>query len=282
MLANFKEKTIEFIFVYAPKLIGAILIMAIGFGVVNVLLRMLDKFLIRSKVDLSLHSFIKSVASVVLKILVIVIALSTLGVQMTTFVAIIGAAGVTIGLALKDSLSNLAGGVLLLTFRPLNVGDLVEVGDKKGVVKKIEILYTHINTLDNKRVVIPNSTIANADITNYSTEDERRVDIIFGIGYEDDIDYAKSVLRDILDNHETVLSDPAPAIKVESLGDNSVNIVIKAWTKTEDCFETYYDLQEIVKKRFDKENIEIPYQQRDLHFIGENNEDLAGYINKKD
>lgn len=270
MLGNFKEKGMEFIFVYAPKLIAAILIMIVGFGVVNILLRMLDKFLQKSKVDLSLHSFIKSVASVVLKILVIVIALSTLGVQMTTFVAIIGAAGLTIGLALKDSLSNLAGGVLLLTFRPFNIGDFIAVGDKEGTVKRIEILYTHMNTTDNKRVVLPNSNLANADITNYSTEDERRVDLVFGIGYEDDIDYAKSVLKDVLDNHKAVLGDPDPVIKVESLGDDAVNIVIKAWTKSEDYLETYYDLQEIVKKRFDKEDIEMPFQQRDIHIINEN------------
>ena len=274
MLESFKEKAIEFMFISVPKLIGAILIIAIGFGLINVVLRMLDKFLKKSKVDLSLHSFIRSVASAILKVLIIIVALSTLGVEMTTFVAILGAAGVTIGLALKDSLSNLAGGVLLLTFRPFNVGDFIEVGDKKGTVKSIEILYTHINTSDNKRVVIPNSSLANADITNYFTEEERRVDLIFGIGYEDDIDHAKNVLKDVLDKHETVLKEPSPVIKVDSLGDDSVNIVIKAWTKSEDHLNTHYDLQEIVKKRFDSENIEMPFQQRDLHLISEDNEEL--------
>ena len=263
------EKIMDVVIHYTPKLIGAILILAIGFGLVKVMLKILDRFLDKGKVDLSLHSFIKSIAEVIFKIMVILTAAAMLEIPMGSFIVVLSTAGLAIGLAVKDSLSNLAGGFLILTFRPFNVGDYIEAKGKVGTVREIKILYTHIITPDNKRIVIPNGDLANTEITNCTVEAERRVDLIFGIGYEEDIDHARRVLRDILDNHKTVLKEPAPVIKVESLGDNAVNIIVKAWTKTENCLDTHYDLQELIKKRFDKEEIEMPFPQKDIHLYNE-------------
>lgn len=269
-LKSIVEKIIDIVIRYTPKLIGTILILTIGFGLVKVILKIIDRFLDKSKVDLSLHSFIKSIAEVLLKIMVVLTASSMLGIPMGSFIVVLSTAGLAIGLAVKDSLSNLAGGFLILTFRPFNVGDYIEAQGKIGTVREIRILYTHIITPDNKRIIIPNGDLANTEITNCSIENERRVDLIFGIGYEDDIDNARGVLNDVLDNHKTVLKEPAPVIKVESLGDNAVNMIVKAWTKTEDCLDTQYDLQELVKKRFDKEGIEMPFPQKDIHLYNEN------------
>lgn len=263
------EKIMDVVIHYTPKLIGAILILAIGFGLVKVMLKILDRFLDKGKVDLSLHSFIKSIAEVIFKIMVILTAAAMLEIPMGSFIVVLSTAGLAIGLAVKDSLSNLAGGFLILTFRPFNVGDYIEAKGKVGTVREIKILYTHIITPDNKRIVIPNGDLANTEITNCTVEAERRVDLIFGIGYEEDIDHARRVLRDILDNHKTVLKEPAPVIKVESLGDNAVNIIVKAWTKTENCLDTHYDLQELIKKRFDKEEIEMPFPQKYIHLYNE-------------
>lgn len=269
-LKSIVEKIIDIVIRYTPKLIGAILILTIGFGIVKVILKIIDRFLDKSKVDLSLHSFIKSIAEVLLKIMVVLTAAGMLGIPMGSFIVVLSTAGLAIGLAVKDSLSNLAGGFLILTFRPFNVGDYIEAQGKIGTVREIRILYTHIITPDNKRIIIPNGDLANTEITNCSIENERRVDLIFGIGYEEDIDHARRVLNDVLDNYKTVLKEPAPVIKVESLGDNAVNVIVKAWTKTEDCLDTHYDLQELVKKRFDKEGIEMPFPQKDIHLYSEN------------
>lgn len=268
-LKNIVEKIIDMLILYTPKLIGTILILAIGFGLVKVILKIIDRFLDKSKVDLSLHSFVKSISEVILKIMVVLTAAGMLGIPMGSFIVVLSTAGLAIGLAVKDSLSNLAGGFLILTFRPFNVGDYIEAQGKIGTVREIKILYTHLITPDNKRIIIPNGDLANTEITNCSVENERRVDLIFGIGYEDDIDHARRVLNNVLENHNTVLKEPAPVIKVESLGDNAVNIIVKAWTKTENYLDTHYDLQELIKKRFDKEGIEMPFPQKDIHLYNE-------------
>lgn len=247
-----RKKATELIVVYTPKVIAAILILIIGFSIVNILVKMIDRILKKSKVDLSLHSFIKSVLDALLKVTVAITAASTLGVKTATFVAILSTIGLAVGLAVKDSLSNLAGGVLLLTFRPFNVGDYIEAKGKTGTVKRIEILYTYINTSDNKRIVIPNGQLANTEITNYTAENERRVDLTFSLAYDCDVDEVRSLLTDILENYEYVLKNPSPEIKVESLDNDSVNIIVKAWTKTKDHLQTYYDLQELIKKKIDK------------------------------
>ncbi|HKL75404.1 MAG TPA: mechanosensitive ion channel domain-containing protein, partial [Halanaerobiales bacterium] len=189
----------------------------------------------------------------------------TLGVQMTSFVAILGAASFAIGLALQGSLANFAGGVLILTFRPFNVGDFVEINGEKGKVNSIQILYTKLTSKDNKQIVIPNGNVSNSTITNYSANDTRRVDLNFGIGYDDDIDQVKKVLEDIVAKHKMVLEDPAPLIRVGEHAGSSVNFNVLLWTKSENYWDVYYDMMENVKKRFDEEDINIPYPQMDVH-----------------
>lgn len=246
-----RKKATELVVLYTPKVIAAILILIIGFSLVKILIKMIDRILKKSKVDLSLHSFMKSILDVLLKVTVVITAASTLGVKTATFVAILSTIGLAIGLAIKDSLSNLAGGVLLLSFRPFNVGDYIEAKGKAGTVKRIEILYTYINTPDNKRIVIPNGQLANTEITNYTAENERRVDLTFSLAYDCDMDELKTLLTDILNNYEHVLKIPSPEIRVESIENNSVNIIVKAWTRTKEHLETYYDLQELIKKKID-------------------------------
>lgn len=252
-----REELINLVLKYTPKLIMSILIIFIGFALVKFLLRLLDKFMNKSRVDRSVHSFVISVSEALLRIIVLITAASALGIPTATFVAVFGTVGLAVGLAVKDSLSNFAGGVLILSFRPFNVGDFIEAGGKTGTVKEIKILYTHINTPDNKRIVIPNGDLANTQITNYSTESERRVDLIFQISYKDNIDNARKILNEILVMNDLVLKSPKPSVKVDSLENNSVNLIVKAWTHKDNYLEVYYDVQESVKKRFDSEKINM-------------------------
>lgn len=262
---NLQEKLMELMAEYAPKIVGALIILMIGFKIVKVLIRMLDKALNKSKVDMSLHSFIKSVASFILKIAVIITAATILDIPMTTFIAVLSAAGLAIGLALKDSLSNFAGGVLILTFRPFNVDDFIETGGYMGTVKEIQILYTYLTTIDNRRVVIPNGELANAKIVNFSVEDTRRVDLTFGVGYKDDILKVKDILNKIMSEHPLILKDPQPVVRVTEYAESAVKFIVKVWCKKEDYWDIYYDLHEQVKVTFDKEGISIPFPQRDVH-----------------
>ena len=187
------------------------------------------------------------------------------GIATTSFIAVIGAAGLAVGLALQGSLANFAGGVLILIFKPFKVGDTLEAQGFLGAVAEINILYTIVNTFDNRRIVIPNGSLSNASLVNVSYYDTRRCDLTFGIGYGDDIDKAKDIIKRCIDENDKVLSDPAPTIAVAGLGDNSVNILARPWVKTDDLWPTYWALTENVKKAFDQEGISIPFPQRDVH-----------------
>ena len=190
---------------------------------------------------------------------------SMVGIETTSFIAVIGAAGLAIGLALQGSLANFAGGVLLLIFKPFKVGDTIEAQGFMGAVVEIQILYTVVDTFDNRRIVIPNGSLSNATLVNVSIYDKRRCDMTFGISYNDDIDTAKAILKRLFEEDERSLTDPAPRICVASLGDNSVNLMFRAWVATGDLWPYYWDMQEKVKKAFDKEGISIPFPQRDVH-----------------
>ncbi|WP_070000756.1 mechanosensitive ion channel family protein [Cellulosilyticum sp. I15G10I2] len=262
---NVKEKLMEITMQYSPIYLGALLVLFIGFKVIKGIIHMLDNTLTKSKVDMSLHSFIKSVASFILKIIVLITAATIVGIPMTTFIAVLSAAGLAVGLALKDSLSNFAGGVLILTFRPFNVGDFIEAQGYMGTVTTIHLLYTYLTTVDNKRVVIPNGDLANGKMINYSVEDTRRVDLIFGVGYQEDIVKVKGILNKISIEHPLILKDPEPIIRVAEHAESSINFAVKVWCKKEDYWSIYYDLQEQVKVTFDKEGISIPFPQRDVH-----------------
>ncbi|MFW5787539.1 MAG: mechanosensitive ion channel family protein [Bacillota bacterium] len=261
---NWQEKLIELSFEYGGRLLGAILVFIFGKWVIKLILKYINRWS-KNNLDPTLHSFVKSIAKTILYILLFITAASTMGIQMTSFVAIFGAAGLAIGLALQGSLANFAGGVLILTFRPFNINDFIEVNGNKGKVKSIQILYTTLLTRDNKNIIIPNGTLANSDIINYSIEDTRRVDLQFGVGYDDNILQVKEILQDIVDNHELILKEPAPIIRVGEHADSSVNFNTMVWTESENYWTVYYDLMEEVKLKFDEEGINIPYPQMDVH-----------------
>jgi len=219
----------------------------------------------RRNVDALLASFTSNIAYVALVAFVVIAALSKLGIQTTSFVAIIGAAGLAIGLALQGSLANFASGVMIIAFRPFKVGDFIEAGGVSGVVEGIQIFSTQMRTGDNKAMIIPNANITGGNITNYSAKDTRRVDMVFGIGYDDDIKQAKDVLLELIADDERILKDPEAVVAVSELADSSVNFVVRPWVNAADYWGVMFDFTEAVKLRFDKEGISIPYPQQDLH-----------------
>jgi len=253
----------------AINFLKALVILIVGLQVIRFLSRSFNKILTKRNVDESLKPFLKSLFYNILFILLILSVLSTVGIQMTSFVAILGAAGLAVGLSLQGTLQNFAGGVIILTIKPFRVGDFIEAQGFAGTVKAIYIFNTVLNTPDNKRIVIPNGKLSNESVTNYSAEDTRRVDMVFGIGYGDDIKKAKEVLERIVKSDERVLEEPAYSIKVASLGDSSVNFNVRPWVKTDDYWGLYWDFQERVKLEFDKEGISIPFPQRDVHIYNE-------------
>lgn len=257
------DMAVEMIMLYAPKVILAIITLVVGLWLINRLVNVLDARL-KAK-DPSLNKFLCGLVGIVLKILLLISVASMVGIATTSFIAIIGAAGLAIGLALQGSLANFAGGVLILIFKPFKVGDTIEAQGFLGAVDEINILYTIINTFDNRRIIVPNGALANASLVNVSYYETRRCDMTFGIHYDDDIDKAKAIIKRCLDEDERVLKDPEPRIAVGSLGDNSVNFIVRPWTKTDDLWPVYWDMHEKIKKAFDAEGITIPFPQRDVH-----------------
>ena len=243
----------------------AVLIFVVGRMVVGLLSRVVRKVLERAKLDAMLVNFISGLVRSVLLALVIIAALDQLGVDTTSLIAVLGAAGLAIGLALKDSLNNFASGVLLILFRPFKTGDFIEAAGVAGAVEKITIFSTVVKTGDNKEVIVPNAAIYGGVITNYSARETRRIDMVFGIGYGDDIRKARDVMRKVIDADERVLKDPEVTIAVSELADSSVNFVVRPWVRTEDYWAVRFDLTERIKLAFDDEGISIPYPQLDLH-----------------
>ncbi|MAE94787.1 MAG: mechanosensitive ion channel protein [Deltaproteobacteria bacterium] len=250
---------------WAPDLIAAALTLILGWFGARLVRALLRRAMNKASVDPILVRFTASLSYVGLMAMVLIAVLGRLGVNTTSFAAIIGAAGLAVGLAFKDSLSNFASGVLLIIFRPFQVGDFVEAADVSGSVEEIQVFTTVLKTPDNKKVIVGNAAITSASITNYAAYDTRRVDMVFGIGYGDDIPRAKQVLERILADDDRVLSDPEPAIAVSELADSSVNFVVRPWVATGDYWAVYFDVQQQVKTRFDAEGLSIPFPQRDLH-----------------
>lgn len=243
----------------------AALIFFVGRMVVKALGQLLEKLLRKSKMDDILINFVSSIANILMLLVVVVAALDQLGVDTTSMIALVGAAGLAVGLALQGSLQNFAAGVLLIVFRPFKEGDFVEVAGVAGIVESITIFNSILRTPDNKEVIVPNGNIYSGVITNYSARDTRRVDMVFGIGYDDDLKKAKSVLEDIINSDARVLKDPAPVIAVSELADSSVNFVVRPWVNAADYWDVLFDTTEAVKLRFDEEGISIPYPQMDVH-----------------
>lgn len=255
----------EYGMIYGTRIVGAILIVILGRIIVGWIVSFIRRLMTRREVDETLIKFLTSFSRILLTIFVYLAAINTLGVQTTSFVAIIGAAGLAVGFALQGSLSNFAAGVMLIIFRPFKVGDFVEAGGTSGSIEAIRIFNTTMKTPDNKLVIIPNSKITGDNIVNYSAKEERRVDMIFGIGYGDDIKKAKQVLERLIAEDTRILKDPAPTVAVLELADSSVNFAVRPWVKTADYWAVFFDFTEKVKLTFDAEGISIPFPQQDVH-----------------
>ncbi len=265
------DKALPFITTYAIALVMAILIFVIGKWVAKKITNILGTLLKKSdKVDTTLAKFLENIVYYTLMVFVVLAALSKLGVETTSFFAILGAAGLAIGLALKDSLGNFASGVMIIMFRPFKIGDFVTAGGVTGTVSEVGIFNSVFTTGDNQKIIVPNGAITAGSITNVNANPTRRVDLTVGIGYEDDIKKAKEVLADIIEQEKRVLHSKGVTIAVGELADSSVNFVVRAWVNTPDYWGVKFDLTEQVKLRFDKEGISIPYPQQDVHIHNEN------------
>ncbi len=259
----------EWVAVYGLRIIAAILILVIGRWVAKGVRSLVKRLMEKSKMDPTLISFVGALVYVGLMAFIIIAALGKLGVATASFVAVIGAAGLAVGLALQGSLSNFAAGVLMIIFKPFQIGDFIETAGTDGVVEEIGIFTTELRTPDNKKVIVPNAKVTGDNIVNYTAKGTRRVDIVAGIGYGSDIDKARKVLEGIVADEERFLKDPAPTIGVMELADSSVNIAFRPWVKADDYWNVYFDTQEKIKKRFDAEGIEIPFPQQDVHMYNE-------------
>ena len=250
---------------YGQAVLQALATLLLGWLAAKIIRGILHRVMRRAKLDEMLVNFVGHMTYLALMTLVIVSAVGVLGVPIASFAAVLAAAGLAIGLALQGSLSNFAAGVMIIAFRPFRVGDYVEAGGVGGVVEEVQVFATKLRTPDNKSVIVPNNSITAADITNYSAKETRRVDLVFGIGYGDDLQKAKKVLTEIIKRDERVLEDPAPTIAVLELGDSSVNFAVRPWVKTADYWGVFFDVTEAVKVEFDRQGISIPFPQRDVH-----------------
>lgn len=254
---------------YGIKIITAILLFVIGKWLAKKITHILATVLEKQKVDITLVKFLKNIIYYMLLAAVLVAVAGQLGINTASFLTIIGAASLAIGLALKDSLSNFSSGVMLILFRPFNVGDVVTAAGETGTVEAITIFNTIFKTGDNQKKIIPNSAISNSTITNITANPTRRIDLVIGIGYEDDIRKAKETLEKILGGDSRILADPPPKIAVSELGESSVNLVVRPWVKTGDYWDVYFQLMEQIKLTFDEKGISFPYPQRDVHLFKE-------------
>ena len=261
----FMSTAIEMAMSYGPRLILALVVLFVGLGLVKHIVALTAKAMERSSAEPTLSKFLSSMVSIGLKALLLISVASMVGIETTSFIAILAAAGLAIGLALQGTLANFAGGVLVLMFRPYRIGDFIEAQDISGTVVEIQIFNTVLKTGDNKRIIVPNGLISNGIVTNYSTEAPRRVDFVFGIGYEADIGKAKAIITRLLEADERAIADPTPLVVVSELADSSVNLTVRVWANASDYSGLLYALTENVKLAFDAEGISIPYPQQDVH-----------------
>ena len=264
-MGNLVSRVIEFLTIYGIKVIAAIAVFIIGRWITRAVTNMVKKVMEKRKVDPTLISFTANLAYIGLLVFVIIAALGQLGIQTTSLIAVIGAAGLAVGLALQGSLSNFAAGFLMIIFRPFNVGDFIEGAGVTGTVEEIQIFTTTLKTPDNKTVIVPNAALTSGNIVNWTVKGTRRVDLVMGIGYDDDIDKARKIMTDVMSSDERILKEPAPQIALSELADSSVNFVVRPWVKSGDYWNVYFDLTEKFKKAFDAEGINIPYPQQDVH-----------------
>ena len=250
---------------FGKNLVIALLIFYVGRMAIALVVRGLRKLMQKQDVDKTLETFVCNLVRMALLVVVVIAAIGALGIQTTSFIAIFGAAGLAIGLALQGSLSNFAAGVLIVLFRPYRVGNYIEGAGISGTVEQVQILTTILITPDNKEIIVPNSQIMNSIITNYSANDTRRVDMVVGVSYDDDIDKVRSTIEDLVAADDRILDEPACTIAVSALADSSVNFVVRPWVKSGDYWGVMFDMTEAIKKRFDKEGISFPFPQQDVH-----------------
>jgi len=263
----YTTKFIELVMAYAPKVVLAVITLVVGLWLIGIITRVVKKSMEKTKADKTLIPFITNLLSWGLKVLLFISVASMVGIATTSFIAVLGAAGLAVGLALQGSLGNFAGGVLILIFKPYNVGDLVEAQGHLGVVKEVQIFNTILLTPSNKRVIIPNGAVSNGAIVNYSAEGILRVDLVIGIAYESDIPKAKEVLHGVMADHELVLKDPASTVAVSELADSSVNLVVRPWCNVADYWQVYFDITEAAKASLESSGVTIPFPQRDVHLF---------------
>jgi small conductance mechanosensitive channel len=265
------QKILEHMFLWMSgfglKLLAAVAILVFGRIAVNLIRKFILRVMRRRKIEEAITTFTASLTYTLLWTFVILSALASLGVETTSFMTVIGAAGLAIGLALQGSLSNFAAGFLLIILRPFKVGDFVEASGVTGSINKISIFTTEFLTPDNKREIVPNSSIMNGIIINYTAEDKRRIDLTIGVGYESDLLQVKEVIKSVLEKHDYVLKDPEPLVRLGKMNDSSLDFVVRAWVQTQDYWDVYFDLNEGIKLALDKAKINIPFPQMDVHLI---------------
>ena len=267
---KYSDVIISWVSNYSLKIVAAVLVFIIGRWIAGKLSKLLSMVLEKNNVDVTLIGFLSNILYYTLLVVVLIAAAGQLGINTTSFLTIVGTAGLAVGLALKDSLSNFAAGVMLILFRPFKVGDVVEISGVTGKVESITIFTTVLNTPDNQKLIIPNGGITGGVIRNITANTTRRVDLVMGIGYADDIAKAKKIMSDIIAADDRILKDPATTIAVSELGDSSVNFVVRPWVNTGDYWDVYFSLTEKIKLAFDQEGISIPFPQRDVHIYNEN------------
>jgi small conductance mechanosensitive channel len=261
------DKLMELLTEWAPKLLLAIVLLVVGIIIINRLVKLMRRVMTKRDMDPTLIPFLSNMVNILLKVMLIISVIDIVGVKTTSFVAVLGAAGLAIGLALQGSLANFAGGVLIIIFKPYKVGDYVQAQGEAGTVKAIQIFNTLLTTPDNVSITIPNGAMSSGTITNYSAQETRRLDLVYGISYSDDLEKAKNVLQAMAGEDPRVLKDPEPFIAVKELADNSVNLLARIWCKKEDYWDVHFDWQNNVKLRFDKEGLNFPFPQREVTMV---------------
>ena len=264
-LQAFSLRIYEAVIFYGPRLIGAILTLAIGWWVIKIIQKALRNGFEKREMEPSLRGFLNSVIGILLKTMLLITVIGMMGVEMTSFIAVLGAVALAIGMALSGTLQNFAGGVMILLFKPFKAGDYIEAQGHSGTVNEIQIFNTILKTPDNKTIIIPNGGLSTGSMINYSTELRRRVDFVFGICYGDDVDKAKKVLNDLIHADSRILKEPAPFVAVNELADSSVNLVVRVWAEAKDYWGIYFDMTEKVYNTFNKEGLNIPFPQMDVH-----------------
>lgn len=275
-MENVQQTILEFAMLYGPKLLGALLVLLIGLQLIHWFSKWFRGFLEKRNLEASLRPFLRTMLVTLLKVLLVISVMGMVGIQMTSFIAILGAAGLAVGLALSGTLQNFAGGVVLLIFKPFKVGDFISAEGFTGTVSEIQIFVTTLRTPDNKTIIIPNSGLSTGSLTNFSAQETRRVDWTFGIAYGDSYEKAKSVLLRLVEEDQRILKDPEPFIALSELGDSSVNITLRVWVNTADYWAVFFWMNERVYKVFAEEGLNIPFPQMDVHLHQPQNSHSVG------